>query len=143
MPPGVVPVLLRVPPPFGRRDRLQAENVNRREFSRVVDAVLAELPEWVTERIDNLVVVVEDRPTHDQDPEGQGLLGLYDGVSLADRGVDYFGYAPDQISIFYEPHIELGLSDEELNDEIRVTVLHEVAHHLGIDDQRLHELGWD
>lgn len=122
---------------------LQAETVNRREFSRVVDAVLAELPEWVTERIDNLVVVVENRPTHDQDPDGQGLLGLYDGVSLADRGVDYFGYTPDQISIFYEPHIELGLSDEDLKDEIRVTVLHEVAHHLGIDDHRLHELGWD
>ena len=122
---------------------LQAETVNRREFSRVVDAILAELPEWVTERIDNLVVVVENRPTHDQDPDGQGLLGLYDGVSLADRGVDYFGYTPDQISIFYEPHIELGLSDEDLKDEIRVTVLHEVAHHLGIDDHRLNELGWD
>jgi predicted Zn-dependent protease with MMP-like domain len=117
--------------------------VNRREFSGVVDTVLAELPEWVVERIDNLVVVVEDRPTHDQDPEGQGLLGIYDGVSLADRGVDYFGYVPDQISIFYQPHIELGLNDAELGDEIRVTVLHEVAHHLGIDDQRLHELGWD
>ncbi len=117
--------------------------MNRREFSAVVDAVLAELPEWVVERIDNLVVVIEDRPTHDQDPEGQGLLGLYDGVSLAERGVDYFGFTPDQISIFYQPHIELCLSDEELTAEIRVTVLHEVAHHLGIDDQRLHELGWD
>lgn len=117
--------------------------MNRREFSTVVDAVLAELPEWVVERIDNLVVVVEDRPTRDQDPEGHGLLGIYDGVSLADRGVDYFGYAPDQITIFYQPHIGLELNDEELADEIRVTVLHEVAHHLGIDDQRLHELGWD
>ena len=117
--------------------------MNRREFSGVVDAVLAELPEWVVERIDNLVVVVEDRPTHDQDPDGRGLLGIYDGVSLADRGVDYFGYTPDQISIFYQPHIELDLNDAELRDEIRVTVLHEVAHHLGIDDQRLHELGWD
>ena len=117
--------------------------VNRGEFSAVVDAVLAELPEGVLERIDNLVVVIEDRPTHDQDPEGQGLLGLYDGISLAERGVDYFGYGPDQISIFYQPHIELGLSAEVLAAEIRVTVLHEVAHHLGIDDQRLHELGWD
>jgi predicted Zn-dependent protease with MMP-like domain len=117
--------------------------MNRREFTRIVDAVLAELPEWVIERIDNLVVVVEERPTHEQDPEGHGLLGIYDGVSLAERGVDYFGYAPDQISIFYQPHIELGLDDEELAGEIRVTVLHEVAHHLGIDDQRLHELGWD
>jgi len=117
--------------------------MNRREFSSVVDAVLAELPEWVVERIDNLVVVIEERPTQEQDPGGQGLLGIYEGVSLADRGVDYFGYTPDQISIFYQPHIELGLTDIELADEIRITVLHEVAHHLGIDDQRLHELGWD
>ena len=117
--------------------------MNRREFSAVVDVVLAELPEWVVERVDNLVVVVEERPTPDQDPEGDGLLGIYEGVSLADRGVDYFGYAPDQISIFYQPHMELGLSDAELADEIRITVLHEVAHHLGIDDKRLHELGWD
>ncbi len=117
--------------------------MNRGEFGLVVDAVLAELPEWVLERIDNLVVVVEDRPTHDQDPEGRGILGIYEGVSLADRGVDYFGYAPDRIVIFYQPHLELDLDDDELADEIRVTVLHEVAHHLGIDDRRLHELGWD
>ena len=117
--------------------------MNRREFGLVVDAVLAKLPEWVLERIDNLVVVVEDRPTHDQDPEGHGILGIYEGVSLADRGVDYFGYAPDRIVIFYQAHLELGLDDDELADEIRVTVLHEVAHHLGIDDRRLHELGWD
>ncbi len=117
--------------------------MNRREFSRTVDAVLAELPEWVLERIDNLVVVVEDRPTRDQDPEDHGILGVYEGVSLADRGVDYFGYAPDRIVIFYQPHLELGLDDDDLADEIRVTVLHEIAHHLGIDDRRLHELGWD
>lgn len=117
--------------------------VNRREFSRAVDETLAELPEWVVEQVDNLVVDIEDWPTPDQDPEGQGLLGIYDGVSLADRGVDYFGFAPDRIVIFYQPHLELGLSDEELRAEIRVTVLHEMAHHLGIDDDRLHELGWD
>ena len=117
--------------------------MNRREFSDVVDTVLGDLPAWVVERIDNLVVVVEDRPTHDQDPEGHGILGIYEGVSLAERGFDYFGYAPDRIVIFYQPHIELGLGDEDLSDEIRITVLHEVAHHLGIDDQRLHELGWD
>jgi predicted Zn-dependent protease with MMP-like domain len=116
--------------------------MNRAEFSRRVDGVLAELPSWVIEQIDNLVVRVADRPTSDQDPDGNGLLGIYEGVPLADRGVDYFGYAPDQIIIFYLPHVDLGLSDAEMSDEIRVTVLHEIAHHLGIDDQRLHELGW-
>lgn len=116
--------------------------MNRREFSETVDVVLAELPPWVVEQIDNLVVVVEDQPTRDQDPGGHGILGIYEGVSLADRGVDYFGYAPDRIVIFYLPHVELGLDETELAAEIRVTVLHEIAHHLGIDDQRLHELGW-
>ena len=117
--------------------------MNRREFGLVVDTVLAGLPEWVVERIDNLVVTVEERPTHEQDPGGHGILGIYEGVSLAERGIDYFGYAPDRIVIFFQPHIELDLDDDGLAAEIRITVLHEVAHHLGIDDQRLHELGWD
>jgi predicted Zn-dependent protease with MMP-like domain len=108
-----------------------------------VDDVLGELPEWVVERVDNLMVVVEDWPTQEQDPEGHGILGIYEGVSLAERGVDYFGFTPDRIVIFYLPHLELGLSDDALRSEIRVTVLHEMAHHLGIDDDRLHELGWD
>jgi len=116
--------------------------MNRAEFSRQVDGVLAELPSWVIEQIDNLTVTVADTPTTEQDPNGAGLLGIYEGVSLAERGVDYFGFTPDQIVIFYLPHMELGLDDRELRDEIRVTVLHEIAHHLGIDDQRLHELGW-
>jgi len=117
--------------------------INRTEFARVVDDSLAELPDWVKERIDNLAVVVEDDPTPNQDPGGNGLLGIYEGISLADRGVDYFGQAPDRIVIFYRPHMALGLDDHESRSEIRRTVLHEVAHHIGIDDDRLHELGWD
>ena len=117
--------------------------MNRAQFAHAVDETLAELPAWVVERVDNLLVDIEDWPTAEQDPGGQGILGIYEGVSLADRGVDYFGFTPDRIVIFYQPHLELGLSDEELRAEIRVTVLHEMAHHLGIDDDRLHELGWD
>lgn len=100
--------------------------------------MLEALPQWVIDEIDNLVVVVEDRPSEDQGD----ILGIYEGVSLAERG-DYFGVLPDRIVIFYDPHIELGLPDDELRAEIRKTVLHEVAHHLGIDDPRLTELGWD
>ena len=117
--------------------------ISRAEFAHVVDDSLAELPDWVHDQVDNLIVVVEDVPTADQDPEGNGLLGIYEGVSLADRGFDYFGETPDRIIVFYLPHLALGLGDEELRVEIRRTVLHEVAHHLGIDDKRLHELGWD
>ena len=117
--------------------------MGRAEFATVIDTSIAELPGWVHERIDNLVVVVEDHPTPEQDPDGEGILGIYEGISLAERGIDYFGQAPDRIVIFYRPHLDLGLEDAELRAEIRRTVLHEVAHHIGIDDDRLHDLGWD
>jgi predicted Zn-dependent protease with MMP-like domain len=68
---------------------------------------------------------------------------LYEGVSLLERGIDYSGYLPDRIIVFMGPHLALGLSPTDLRSEIRTTVLHEIAHHLGIDDERLHELGWD
>jgi predicted Zn-dependent protease with MMP-like domain len=116
--------------------------MNPKEFEAVVDRVLDDLPEWVLDRIDNLIVIVEDSPTPDQDPDGDGLLGLYEGVSLPERSADYWGALPDQITIFRLPHLEMGLSRPELEEEIRRTVLHEVAHHIGIDDARLHELGW-
>ena len=117
--------------------------MNREEFETLVDQALEEIPAEFLSRIDNLVVVVEDRPTPEQDPQNEGLLGLYEGVSLAERGIDYYGVMPDQITVFREPHLSLGLRRSELVTEIRRTVLHEVAHHLGIDDDRLHELGWD
>lgn len=118
-------------------------SISRSRFAAIVDDAIDELPDWVVDRIDNLFVVVEDTPTAEQDPEGEGILGIYEGTSLADRGVDYFGTTPDRIVIFYGPHMELGLRDAELADEVRRTVLHEIAHHLGIDDERLHDLGWD
>jgi predicted Zn-dependent protease with MMP-like domain len=112
--------------------------MRRHEFEVEVDRVIEGLPDWVIAEIDNLVVVVEDQPT----TEDGDVLGVYEGVSLAERS-DYSGVLPDRIVIFYEPHIELGFDDSELRDEIRRTVLHEIAHHLGIDDRRLTQLGWD
>ena len=113
--------------------------VNRAEFEAVVDRALEGLPGWVVERLDNLHVVVEDRPS----PEQGDVLGLYEGVSLLERSGDYWGALPDRIIVFRKPHLDLGLSTPELEEEIRKTVLHEIAHHLGIDDGRLEELGWD
>ncbi len=113
------------------------------EFEREVESVIASLPQWVKDEMDNVFVVVEPRPTREQDPTGAGLLGIYEGVALNERGFDYFGVAPDRIVVFYQPHIALGLDDDELRDEIRRTVLHEIGHHLGFDDARLTELGWD
>lgn len=108
------------------------------DFERIVDETLEALPDWVLEKIDNLVVVVEEDP----DPEYGDILGVYEGVSLAERA-DYSGTFPDRILIFRRPHLHLGLAPDELAEEIRKTVLHELAHHLGIDDTRLTELGWD
>lgn len=117
--------------------------MNLTDFERVVDRVLDDLPDWVVEKIDNLIVVVEEAPTPEQDPEGEGLLGLYEGVSLLDRSSDYWGALPDQITVFRRSHLHLGLTRAELEEEIRRTVLHELAHYLGIDDERLTDLGWD
>lgn len=108
------------------------------DFEAVVDRVLEQLPTWVLERIDNLIVVVEEEPT----PDHGDILGIYEGVSLDERA-DYFGVMPDRIVVFRGPHMRLGLTRNELEEEIRRTVLHEIAHHLGIDDERLTELGWD
>ena len=112
--------------------------MNKAEFDAAVDRALEGLPAWVMERVDNLHIVVEDWPTEEQGD----ILGIYEGVSLAERG-DYWGALPDRIVIFYLPHLDMGLSEEELKEEIRRTVLHELGHHLGIDDERLTELGWD
>ena len=111
--------------------------MRRHDFEREVDVVLESLPDWVLAEIDNLIVVVEESPT----PEQGDILGIYEGVSLAER-TDYYGVMPDRIVIFYRPHLEMDLGDADLRAEIRKTVLHEVGHHLGIDDDRLEELGW-
>jgi predicted Zn-dependent protease with MMP-like domain len=116
--------------------------MNRLAFERVVDEVLAGLPGWALQRIENLRVVVEERPTLEQDPGGEGLLGLYDGVALPERGSDYVDVMPDTVYIFREPHLELGLPEDALREEIRRTVLHELAHYFGIDDEHLDEIGW-
>lgn len=108
------------------------------EFEQVVDRVLEELPGWVIDKIDNLTVVVEEHPSE----ELGDVLGVYEGVALSERG-EYFGVMPDTIVVFRRPHLDLGLERVELEAEIRKTVLHEIAHHLGIDDERLTELGWD
>jgi predicted Zn-dependent protease with MMP-like domain len=112
--------------------------MRRHQFEREVDRVIEALPQWVLDEVENLVVVVEETPSADQGD----VLAVYEGVSLAERG-DYWGSLPDRIVIFYRPHLEMGLTEEELKEEIRRTVLHELGHHLGIDDERLTELGWD
>lgn len=113
--------------------------MDRNEFERAVDRALDDLPDWVVDKIDNLHVLIEEVPP----PDLEGSLGVYEGVSLPERAADYWGALPDRIVIFRRPHLDMGLSREETEAEIRRTVLHEIAHHLGIEDDRLAELGWD
>ena len=107
------------------------------EFEEVVDRALEGLPEWVIEQIDNLAVIVEEEPP----PEQGDVLGIYEGLALDERE-NYSGVMPDRIIVFRRPHLALGLERSELEEEIRKTVMHEIAHHLGIGDDRLEELGW-
>jgi predicted Zn-dependent protease with MMP-like domain len=94
--------------------------------------------ELVSAAIDNVVVLVSDR--HPEDPD---LIGLYEGIALTDRDSSYGGALPDTITIFRESLLEICDTDEEVVEEVAITVIHELAHHFGIDDARLHELGWD
>ena len=115
--------------------------MNRREFERVVHDTLEGLPDWVIRRIANLRVVVDEWPTPEQDPDGD-LLGLYDGIPLMERDSDYVNVLPDVVHVFRQPHLALGLTDEALREEISKTVLHELAHYFGLDDDHLDEIGW-
>ena len=108
-------------------------------FDALVDQALDGIPEELASLVRNVVVRVEDEP-----PEGEpdDLLGLYDGIALTERDSMIGGQLPDRIFVFRGPLLDLVESEEELVEEVRITVVHEVAHHFGIDDARLHELGY-
>lgn len=111
-------------------------------FDALVAEVLEDLPAWVRDAFHNLTILVEDRPDEDLGPEAEGLLGLYTGTPLTERDSGYAGSLPDVIYIFREPHLGLELPENELRAEIAKTVLHEVAHYFGLDDDYLDEQGW-
>jgi predicted Zn-dependent protease with MMP-like domain len=106
-------------------------------FEECVQAALDSLPPELRESMSNVAIVVEDEP-----PGGQPLLGLYQGVPLTRRGSSYAAVAPDKITIFRGPlERYFGSDRNRLCDQIKHVVLHEVAHHFGISDERLRELG--
>lgn len=108
------------------------------EFDRAVDDALASVPAELLALLDNVAIIVEDEPPADE-PD---LLGLYDGVPLTERDTTWAFALPDRILIFQGPLQRMCDSVEDLLDEIAITVVHEIAHHFGIDDERLHDLGW-
>ncbi|MBV8347720.1 MAG: metallopeptidase family protein [Mycolicibacterium sp.] len=114
-----------------------AVRMSPQRFDELVSDALDLVPEELAAAIDNVVVLVQ--PRHPEDLE---LLGLYEGIALTERDSFYAGSLPDTITIYRDALLEICDDENEVVDEVAITVIHEIAHHFGIDDERLHELGW-
>jgi predicted Zn-dependent protease with MMP-like domain len=108
------------------------------EFERLVIDELDALPDEMIDGLENVAFVTEDRP----EDGSLDLLGLYEGVSITERDRYGYGELPDRIVLYREPLLAAVESIDELKDEIHVTLVHEIGHYYGIDDEQLHELGW-
>ena len=129
------------------RDRASSRLTRHRRFEDLVDEALATIPMPFAAALDEVAIVIDDEPTPDQltrneIERGDTLYGLYEGVPRTEWGADWLA-EPNRIVLFRLP-LEADFADpDELADEVWVTVVHELAHHLGIDDDRLHALGVD
>jgi predicted Zn-dependent protease with MMP-like domain len=112
--------------------------MSRLRFEELVAEALDQVPGELFALIDNCVVLVEDEAPEDE-PD---LLGLYEGTPLTERGDDYTMVLPDRITVYRNPTLTMCEDEEQVIEEVNVTVVHEIAHHFGIDDERLHELGY-
>ncbi|WP_026197206.1 metallopeptidase family protein [Sciscionella marina] len=112
-------------------------HLSEEEFIELVGEALDGIPERFTAAMDNVVVLVED-----EHPGEPGLLGLYHGIALTERTIEYGGALPDRITIYRLPILARCATPEEVVREVRITVVHEIAHHFGIDDDTLHDYGW-
>ena len=111
-------------------------DVTPERFEELVGEALDSIPEELGRRMDNVVVRVREQPSR------PGLLGLYEGIPLTARG-EYGGLVmPDRITVYRAPILAVCETEADVVEQVKVTVIHEVAHHFGIDDDRLHELGW-
>jgi len=109
------------------------------DFEGAVSDALDAVPADLAKLMNNVVVLVED----DAPADGPDLLGLYEGTPLTERDDGWAaGSLPDRITIFRRPILEYCRTPAEVVEEVRITVIHEIAHHFGIDDDRLHDLGW-
>ena len=110
--------------------------IDEDEFERLVERAYRSLPESLAQQMENVVLMIED---HAPEP---GLLGLYEGIPLTERE-QYGGLElPDRITIYRDEICAIAHSRADVVEQVRITVIHEIAHHFGIDDRRLHELGW-
>ncbi|WP_156758457.1 metallopeptidase family protein [Actinokineospora pegani] len=111
--------------------------MTRQRFEELVADALDLIPSTFATAMDNVVVLVEDRDEHDP-----SLLGLYHGIALTERMSDYGGFLPDRIFIYRSAILDICETEDDVVEEVAITVVHEIAHHFGIDDEKLHELGW-
>src|SRR6476469_850308 len=111
--------------------------MTRQRFEELVGDALDLIPREFVAAMENVVILVEDR-----NPENPTLLGLYHGVALTERTSHYGGVLPDRITIYREAILDICHDEQDVVEEVAITVVHEIAHHFGIDDARLHELGW-
>lgn len=111
--------------------------MTRDRFEELVGESLDLIPPDFAAAMDNVVVLIEDR-----NPDEPTLLGLYHGVALTERTSDYGGVLPDRIFIYREAILDICHDEDDVVNEVAITVVHEIAHHFGVDDDRLHELGW-
>lgn len=113
-------------------------DVGAEQFEDLVSQALDTIPAELLRLISNCVIVVADRPP----PDEPDLLGRYEGIPLTQRGDWYSGVLPDRITIYRLPTLEICRTPDEVKSEVRITVVHEIAHHFGITESRLHDLGW-
>lgn len=112
-------------------------DVSRQRFEELVGEALDEIPPELLGLLDNVVIQVADR-----DPDDPALLGVYHGTALTERLSDYTFALPDAITVYRLPILEMCVDEDEVAREVAITVVHELGHHFGIDEERLHELGW-
>jgi predicted Zn-dependent protease with MMP-like domain len=115
------------------------------DFYELVERALEGLPPELAQLLDNVAIVVEDWPDYStplvSGEEDDVLYGLYEGVPLTERTTGYYGFLPDKITIFRGP-LERDFAQDEREEQVRITVVHEIAHHFGFDEDRIEELGW-
>ncbi len=120
-------------------------DMSEADFEAAVSDALNRMPAEVARAMNNVAVFIDDdyTPQPGEDPDTV-LLGLYEGVPLTERDSWWdAGSLPDRITIYRQPILDICSSREDVVEEVAITVIHEIAHHFGIDDRRLHELGWD
>lgn len=111
--------------------------IDEARFEQLVDDALDSVPDELFRAMDNVAVLIADR-----NPDEPDLLGLYEGVALTERDTNYSGFLPDTITIYRGALCDFCSTEEQLVHEVAVTVIHEIAHHFGIGEQTLHDLGW-